>query len=293
MKYIFKTVPGISLFLVMVVSILLIAGCSNSTTTTTASAAATTAAPSTSSTPLQTQPAETASGITLNISAASSLTDAIKELNGLYLQKNSNITLTPNFAGSGTLQKQIEQGAPADVFISAAAGQMDTLQKENLILTETRKNLLNNTLVLVVPSDSTLGISSLNDLTGDAVKKIAIGDPKSVPAGTYAQQAFDKLGITARLQDKLVLGADVRGVLSYVESGNVDAGLVYLTDAKTSSKVKVAANAPDDINAKIVYPVAVVAASKVPDAAKSYVNFLFSDQARTVFVKYGFSLVGQ
>jgi molybdate transport system substrate-binding protein len=289
MKYLSKTVPGLSFFLVLWLSFLL-TGCSNFAATP-RSPAATSAAPP--AVPATSASAATGAGTNLNISAASSLTDAIKELDSFYVKSNTNITLTPNFAGSGTLQKQIEQGAPADVFISAAASQMDALQKENLILTETRKNLLNNTLVLVVPNDSTLAITGLKDLAGDSIKKIAIADPKSVPAGMYAQQAFDKLGITAQLQYKLVLGADVRGVLNYVESGNVDAGLVYLTDAKASSKLKIAASAPDDINARIVYPVAVVAACKIPETAKNYVNFLFSTQAKTVFLKWGFTLVSQ
>jgi molybdate transport system substrate-binding protein len=232
-----------------------------------------------------------ATPIELNISAAASLTDALKEINALYVQKNPNVTITPNFASSGTLQTQIEQGAPADVFISAAAKQMDALQQGGLIIESTRQNLLNNKVVLIVPSDSTLNITSFNDLTSDKVKQIAIGEPKAVPAGAYAQQAFDELGITAQINSKLVFGSDVRQVLTYVESGNVDAGIVYSTDAITSAKVKVVANAPADII--IVYPVAVVKASKNQDAAKKYEDFLFSTQAAAVFEKYGFSMVGK
>ena len=231
--------------------------------------------------------------ITLNISAAVSLTDALKEINGIYNQGKPNLTLTPNFASSGTLQTQIENGAPADVFISAAATQMDNLQKKELILNGTRRNLLNNRVVLIVPIDSHLGLTSLNDLTTEKVKKVAIGDPKSVPAGTYAHQAFDALGITAQITPKEVLGSDARQVLTYVESGNVDAGIVYSTDAMTSQKVKIVASAPDDVNAKIVYPTAAVKASKNPDAAKAYINFLFSDQAKAVFVKYGFTMASK
>lgn len=201
------------------------------------------------------------------------------------------VKITANFAASGTLQTQIEQGAPADVFISAATKQMDNLQKEGLLLNETRQNLLYNKVVLVVPSDSTLGITSFNDLALDKVKKVAVGDPQFVPAGTYAFQAFDLLGITAKVQPKEVLGADVRQVLTYVEGGNVDAGIVYSTDALTSSKVKVVASAPDAINANVVYPVAVIKASKNPEVAKHYLNFLFSSQAKVIFEKYGFTVV--
>jgi molybdate transport system substrate-binding protein len=265
---------GFTLLLFVIVAVLVVSmvGCQTTDTTTT--------------------PTSTANPIKLNVSAAASLTDALKEINALYTQINPNVTIIPNFAGSGTLQKQIEQGAPADVFISAAAAQMDAIQKGQLILDHSRYNLLNNRVVLIVPNDSTLKITSFNDLVSTQVKQIAIGDPKSVPAGTYAQQAFDKLGITAQIQSKLVLGSDVRQVLTYVESGNVDAGIVYSTDAKTSDKVTVVANAPDDINVKIVYPVAVVKASKNPDAARDYENFLFSYQAEAVFEKYGFSMAG-
>ena len=231
-----------------------------------------------------------APAITLNISAAASMTDTLKTIDTLYTQSKPNVTLTPNFASSGTLQTQIENGAPADIFISAAATQMDNLQKENLILTDSRKNLLYNSLVMVVPNDSTLGLTSINDVAADKVKKIAIGDPKSVPAGTYTLKAFDELGITAKVQTKEVLGSDVRQVLTYVESGNVDAGFVYATDALTSTKVKVVANAPADISAQIVYPVAVIKASKSPEAAKDYLNFLFNAQAKAVFEKYGFTM---
>jgi molybdate transport system substrate-binding protein len=170
---------------------------------------------------------------------------------------------------------------------------MDNLQKEGLTINETRQNLLNNKTVMVVPIDSTLGLTSFNDLATDKVKIVAIGDPKSVPAGTYALQAFDELGITAAVQPKEVLGADVRQVLTYVEGGNVDAGIVFATDALTSTKVKVVASAPADINARVVYPVAILKASKNIDAAKAYVNFLSSAQAKAVWEKFGFSMAGK
>ena len=229
--------------------------------------------------------------LSLIVSAAASLTDAVKEIDGLYAAVRPNVTITTNFGSSGTLQTQIENGAPADVFISAAATQMDSLQKENLILNETRRNLLNNKIVLIVPNATTLGITSFSGLTSDRVRKIAIGDPKSVPAGTYALQAFAELGIAAQLESKEVLGGDARQVLMYVETGNVDAGIVFSTDALVSSKVKVVAAAPADINARVVYPVAVLAASKHPDAALDYVNFLFGAQAKASFEKYGFTPV--
>ncbi len=229
--------------------------------------------------------------VTLNVSVAASLTDAIKEINSLYIKDKPNVTITPNFASSGTLQQQIENGAPVDVFLSAAQAQMDNLQNKDLLLNDTRQNFVNNKVVMIVPLDSTLGLTSFNDMATDKVKKVAIGDPKSVPAGKYAHQAFDQLGITAQIQPKEVLGSDVRQVLTYVESGNVDAGIVYSTDALISNKVKVVASAPSEINAQIVYPVAVIKASKIPDVAKDYLHFLFSVQAKTVFEKYGYAPV--
>jgi molybdate transport system substrate-binding protein len=232
-------------------------------------------------------------GVTLNVSAASSLSDVLRAINVAYVAQNPKVAITPNFASSGTLQTQIENGAPADVFISAAPTQMDNLQKKGLVVDETRKDLLNNRIVLVVPNDSTLGLTSLSDLALDKVKRIAIGDPKSVPAGTYAAQAFDQLGITAQVQPKEVLGADAHQVLTYVESGNVDAGIVYSSDAQTSTKVRVVAAAPPEINARVVYPVAVVKDSKNVNAAKSYIDFLFGGQAKDLFEKYGFTVVSR
>lgn len=230
--------------------------------------------------------------VTINVSAASSLTDAITEIGGLYTKTQANFTISSNFASSGTLQTQIENGAPADIFISAAAAQMDNLQKKGLLLDGTRQDLLNNQVVLIVPLDSTLGITSFKDLAAAKVKRIAIGDPKSVPAGIYAQQAFQELGINDSLLTKEVLGSNARQVLTYVESGDVDAGVVYSTDASISKKVKVVASAPGDINALVVYPVAVVKASKIPDSARDYLKFLFQNQAKAVFEKYGFTVVG-
>ncbi|MGA7728047.1 MAG: molybdate ABC transporter substrate-binding protein, partial [Dehalococcoidales bacterium] len=162
--------------------------------------------------------------VTLNISAASSLANVLKAIDTAYTQANPNVTIVLNTAASGTLQTQIENGAPADVFLSAATANMDALQKENLIVNTSRKNLLDNTLVMIVPNGSTLGLTSISDLATSKVSKIAVGDPASVPAGTYANLAFTELGITAAVQSKLILCANVTQVLTTVASGNVDAG---------------------------------------------------------------------
>jgi molybdate transport system substrate-binding protein len=230
---------------------------------------------------------------TVNVSAASSLTDVIKEINAVYQKDNPNVTVVPNFAASGTLQQQIENGAPVDVFISAAPAQMDALQEKNLIVENSRRDLLSNKVVLIVPGDSTLGITGFNDLTSDKVKKVAIGDPGSVPAGMYARDIFNEYGIMEALKPKLVLAGNVRQVLQYVESSNVDAGVVFTTDAKIAKNVKIVADAPDDINNKVVYPVAVINTGKDRTAASAYEEFLFSDQAGRIFDKYGFTVIGR
>lgn len=231
---------------------------------------------------------------TLNVSAAASLTDAITEINDLYTKSNPNVKIVSNFASSGTLQTQIENGAPADIFISAAAKQMDTLQGKGLIMDESRKDLLNNKIVLVVPANSTLELTSFTDLVSDNIKKIAMGDPEFVPAGTYGKRVLEFLNIYEELKskNKLILMSDVRQVLSYTESGEVDAGIVYSTDAAITTNVRIVASAPDAINAEIVYPVAIIKSSTNVEAATQYIDFLFSDEAETVFEKYGFSVVG-
>jgi molybdate transport system substrate-binding protein len=229
--------------------------------------------------------------VELNVSAAASMTDVIAPVNDLYMSENPDVVITTNLGSSGNLQTQIENGAPTDIFISAASKQMNALQEKELIIDSTRRDLLNNKVVLIVPPDSKLSITSFEDLTGNDVSKVAMGDPAFVPAGQYGQKVLDQLGIAEALTDKLVLGSDVRQVLTYVESSNVDAGIVYLTDALTSPQVKVVADAPANINESIVYPVAVIKSSKNVSAAEDYIDFLSTSQAQEIFEKYGFSVV--
>jgi molybdate transport system substrate-binding protein len=224
---------------------------------------------------------------TILISAAASLKEALEEVKPLYKQTKPNVNVTYNFGASGALQQQIENGAPTDIFISAAKKQMDALQSKNLILTDTRSNLLTNKLVLVVPKNSS-GITSFRQLTDSKVKKIAVGEPRSVPAGQYAEEVFKNLGISQQIKSKLVLGNNVRQVLSFVESGNADAGIVYATDAKISSQVKQVATAPANSHSPIIYPVAVLKSSKNAAAARNYVQFLSGNRAGSIFKKYGF-----
>lgn len=198
------------------------------------------------------------------------------------------MNITYNFGASGALQQQIENGAPVDIFISAAKKQMDALESKNLLIKETRHNLLTNQLVLIVPKSS-MGINNFRQLTGSNVKKIALGEPKSVPVGQYAEEVFKKLGVLEQVKAKFVLGNNVRQVLAAVEAGNVDAGIVYLTDAKTSNLIKVVAT--ENLHSPIVYPIAILKESKNLDKAKEYLQFLDSKKAKAIFKKYGFGII--
>lgn len=227
------------------------------------------------------------------VSAAISLKDALDEVDQLYMRANAGTSVSVNYGASGTLQLQIEQGAPVDVFLSAAPKQMDALESKGLLLEGTRKDLLRNEVVLIVPKDSSLGITSFQDLTRENVKQIALGEPTAVPAGQYAKEVLTKLGIYDAVNSKAVLGKDVRQVLTYVETGNVDAGIVYATDAQSSSKVRVVARAPAGSHSPVIYPVAVIKASKNASTAKQFEDFLSSSTAAAVFEKYGFGLAGR
>lgn len=224
--------------------------------------------------------------VSLIISAASSLKDAMDEIKTDYTKENPNVTITYNFGSSGSLQQQIEQGADVDVFISAAEKQMDALKEKGLIMEDTRKNFLENEIVLVVPRD--LAITDFKDLTTDKVKEVGLGEPKSVPAGQYAEDVLTKLNILDSIKSKIVYGKNVKEVLAWVETGNADAGIVYETDAKVSDKVKLVTKAPKGSHKPIYYPAAVIKASKNTDAAKAFINYLYSSKAKPVFEKYGF-----
>jgi molybdate transport system substrate-binding protein len=221
----------------------------------------------------------------LTISAAASLKEALTRIQPLFVQAHPDVKLTFNFAGSGVLQQQIEAGAPVDVFISAAPQQMDALEKNKRLLEGTRRNLLTNTLVLISPKNSTL-LRDFRDLAKPEVRHIAVGDPKAVPAGAYAAEVFAALNLTADLAPKLVRLLDVRQVLTTVETGDADAGLVYRTDAMISEKVRVVATA--ETRTPIVYPMAVVGGSQHAAEAREFAAFLATEPARKVFAELGF-----
>lgn len=223
----------------------------------------------------------------LLVSAAASLKEVMEDLKPLYQKSRSDVNLTFNFGASGALLQQIQQGAPADIFISAAKGQMDTLDQQGALVSGTRGNLANNKLALIVPKGSG-AVTSFKSLTKLDIKRIAIGEPRSVPAGQYAEQVLRKLNLWNEVKPKLVYVNTVRQVLATVESGNANAGFVYITDAKISDKVKVVVIADDEYHSPIAYPMAVLKSSKNMDAAKAFVQFLSGSEAKGVLQKYGF-----
>lgn len=226
--------------------------------------------------------------VELTIAAAASLTAPLKEIIANYAAVAPNVKITVNYGASGTLQTQIENGAPTDIFFSAAAKQMDALDSEGLMVTDSITKLLKNEIVLIVPTDSKLTISKFEDAATDAVIKIALGDVKSVPAGQYAQDTFTYLNLWDKISAKAVYGSDVKQVLSWVSSGDVDCGVVYKTDAVSDSTVKTVADAPDGSHKAVSYPVGIVKASTQQETAKEFIVYLKSSEGMDVFQKYGF-----
>jgi molybdate transport system substrate-binding protein len=223
----------------------------------------------------------------VTVFAAASLTDSLKQIAADYeITSGDNVVF--NFAGSGTLARQIEAGAPADIFISADETKMDALGAKLLLAPDTRRNLLGNSLVIVTPLENAL-IHSPADLTNAAVQRLALGEMKSVPAGTYAKLYLEKLSLWPALEPKVVPCENVRAVLAAVETGNVDAGIAYKTDAAISKKVKVAFEVAAADGPKIVYPLALVKDAPQPEAARKFAAHLGSDAARAVFLKFGFT----
>ena len=225
----------------------------------------------------------------LTVSAAVSLKDTFNEIGALYQAKTGR-TVNYNFGSSGALQKQIETGAPVDVFASAGARQMDELAAKNLIETETRRDFARNTLVLIVPQDSKTNIQSFADLGKPEVRRVAIGNPKTVPAGQYAEESLKKTYLFSRVESKLILAEDVRQVLDYVMRGEVDAGIVYRSDALAAQdKARVVAAADETTHQAILYPAAIVKDNGRKQAAQDFINFVTSAEGQAILRKYGFA----
>ncbi|MEO8207187.1 MAG: molybdate ABC transporter substrate-binding protein [Chthoniobacterales bacterium] len=226
----------------------------------------------------------------LHVLAAASLIDALQKIAPSY-EKASGDKLVFNFAGSNILARQIQNGAPADVFISADDATMNALEKSGLITAKTRTSLLSNTLVIVVPITSGISLKSAADLENSAIKKFALAQPNSVPAGMYAKEYLTKIGVWKKIKGKVIPTENVRAALAAVASDNVDAGLVYKTDALISKKVKLALAIPAEEGPKIDYPAAVVADSKYPAEAARFLNYLHSKEAAATFKKLGFLII--
>jgi molybdate transport system substrate-binding protein len=223
----------------------------------------------------------------ITVSAAISLKDALGQLGPMYEKRVPGAKVTFNFGGSGTLAQQIEQGAPVDVFFSAATKEMNDVAAAGLVL-GAPQNIVTNSLVLITPKDQT-SVMTLENLTAPSVKKIALGEPKTVPAGMYARESLGKLGLLGALEPKIVYAKDVRAVLTFVETDNADAGFVYVTDALQSQKVRTVVTVPADSHDPIVYPAAALKNSKNPELAKAFVDFLSGSDAMVVFQTFGFT----
>lgn len=224
---------------------------------------------------------------TVTLAAAASLEYAFtEELIPMFEEANPGIKIEGTYDSSGKLQTQIESGLDADIFFSAAEKQMDALNDEGLVLSDSITKLLENKIVLIVPSDSeNEDISSFEDIT--KAEMIALGDPESVPVGQYSKESLENLGLREEIQGKVSLGTNVTEVLNWVAESSAQCGIVYATDAATTDKVKVIAEAPEDsLSSPVIYPVARL---NDDDATKKFFDFICSDEAMNVFEEYGFA----
>ncbi|HYX31772.1 MAG TPA: molybdate ABC transporter substrate-binding protein [Oligoflexus sp.] len=221
------------------------------------------------------------------VAAAASLREVLDELEPAFEKENPQIQLSFHFAASGALQQQIEQGAPVDVFISAARKPVDALLEKKLLVPSSVRILCSNELVLIVPQDKPLP-QSLVDLKKSNYPRIALGESRTVPAGEYAEAWLAKAGLLSSLKNQLVPAASVRQVLTFVESGNVAAGFVYASDAHASKRVRVALRANPSDHPPIIYPMGLVKKSQHPSSGLAFIQYLQSPLARQVFKAFGF-----
>lgn len=223
----------------------------------------------------------------ISVFAAASLSDALKELAGDFKSKTGNAVVL-NLGASSLLARQIEEGAPADVFFSADEAKMETLERKSLLLQKSRRTLLTNSLVIVAPLSGTVRIESAKDLGKTEVKRVALAETKTVPAGIYARQYLESQSLWSLLEPKVVPTENVRAALAVVESGNADAAIVYKTDAAISKRTRIVHEVPLKEGPSIQYPVAVIRASKQPTLALEFIQFLESDTGLAVFRRHGF-----
>ena len=226
----------------------------------------------------------------LRVFGAMSLTDALTEIGERFTTKHG-VKVSLNFAASSTLQRQIEKGASADVFISASPQQVSALETRDMLETNSRYDVLSNRLVLVSHKNSILSVESVERLVDDAVSRIAIGQPEIVPAGTYAKEVLMHLGLWERVHPKLVFGTDVRATLAYVSAGNVDVAIVYQTDVTLSKNVKILYEFPVEVHSPIVYPVVILKDSNQKPLAQQFIAYLKTPSATEIFEKHGFTCI--
>ncbi|MGL5346998.1 MAG: molybdate ABC transporter substrate-binding protein [Peptostreptococcaceae bacterium] len=224
--------------------------------------------------------------IELNISAASSTKEVMERIKIEYEKSNSDTELIINYGGSGSLQQQIEQGAPCDIIISASNKQIKELSKKGLLLEESITDLSKNELVLITPKDS--NIIEISDLLKNKVMHIAMGEPSSVPAGEYAKEATNNLNIYNSIKNKIVYAKDVKEVLAWVMSSNAEAGFVYYTDAINNEKVKIVEKINANNHKPITYPIAIVKDSKNIEKAKEFQTYLLSLKGQAIFEEFGY-----
>lgn len=225
----------------------------------------------------------------LLVAAAISLKGPLQAIGALFEQRHPEVKVIFNWGASGALQQQIEAGAPVDVYVSASSKQMDDLEAKGLLLNETRRTLAANLLILIASSALRSGLTSFKDLTKAEVKLIAIGNPRTVPAGGYAQRALMSLGLWDALQPKLIFTGNVRQALAYVVRGEVDAALVYATDAQSAGgAVQVVAVAPEGSCPPVLYPIAVVKTSKQSREARAFVDLTLSEAGQQILRAHGF-----
>lgn len=227
----------------------------------------------------------------LHILAAASMTDVMTELGKAYEEEHPDVKLTFSFDSSGTLQTQIEEGAPADLFFSAATKQMDALAEQDLIDTDSVKNILKNEIVLIKPADSDLAITSFEEVvSSDQVEMVAIGN-EDVPVGQYTQVLYENLNLWDGVKAKANYGTNVRQVLDWVATSNADCGIVYATDAATEEKVEIIATADQKLYDEAIYPAGIVKASEYPEETAAFLDYLLTDEAKAVFEKYQFTYI--
>ncbi len=242
---------------------------------------------------LATAPGAEEQPITVTVSAAASLTEAFTDIAEEFEAGHPGTDVELNFAGSGTLRMQIEGGAPIDVFASASQKHMDILSEKGLIEEESRKDFASNTLVMVVPKSSVESgayPTSLEDLTADSVEKISIGNPETAPVGRYAKHALEEAGLWKEIEEKLIYAETVKQVLTYVETGEVDAGFVYRTDAESGQKDLYEITYTVPVNASISYPIAVLGGSENKEMAQKFVDFVTGPEGQEILAGYGFGI---